>query len=46
MDAMLLVVYHIKSTWRAGKLAAALFLDIQGAFPNTIKDQLLHNMEM
>jgi Reverse transcriptase (RNA-dependent DNA polymerase) len=25
---------------------AALFLDVQGAFPNTIKDQLLHNMQM
>jgi len=34
-DAMLLVVDRIKNAWRAGKVTAALFLDIQGAFPNT-----------
>ena len=45
-DAMLLIVDCIKSAWRAGKVTAALFLDIQGAFPNTVKDQLLHNMKM
>ena len=45
-DAMLLIVDRIKSAWRAGKVAAALFLDVQGAFPNTVKDQLLHNMKM
>jgi hypothetical protein len=45
-DAMLLVVDHIKGAWRAGKVAAALFLDVQGAFPNTVKDQLIHNMKM
>ena len=45
-DTMLLVVDHIKSAWRAGKVVAALFLDVQGAFPNTVKDQLLHNMKM
>jgi hypothetical protein len=44
-DAMLLVVNHIKNAWRAGKVAAALFLDVQGAFLNTVKDQLLHNMK-
>ena len=27
-------------------MAAALFLDIEGAFPNTVKDQLIHNMRM
>ena len=46
MDAMLLVVDHIKSAWRAGKVAATLFLNVQGAFPNTVKDWLLHNMKM
>ena len=45
-DAMLLVAHKIKEVWRKGKTAAALFLDVQGAFPNTIKDQLLHNMQM
>jgi ribonuclease HI len=45
-DAMLLVVHKIKTAWRQGKVAAALFLDVQGAFPNTVKDQLIHNMRM
>ena len=45
-DAMLLVVHKIKDAWRRGKVAAALFLDVQGAFPNTVKDQLIHNMRM
>src|ERR1700691_860081 len=45
-DAMLLVVDHIKNAWRGGTVAAALFLDVQGAFLNTVKDQLLHNMKM
>ena len=43
-DAMLLVTHKIKDAWRRGKSAAALFLDVQGTFPNTIKDQLIHNM--
>src|ERR1700728_1807247 len=30
MDTMLLVVDRIKSTWNASKVAAALFLDVQG----------------
>ena len=42
---MLLVSHKIKEAWRKGK-SAALFLDVQGAFPNTVKDQLLHNMRM
>jgi ribonuclease HI len=45
-DAMLLVVHKIKSAWRRGKVAAALFFDVQGAFPNTVKEQLIHNMRM
>ena len=43
---MLLVTHKIKDAWRRGKSAAALFLDVQGAFPNTVKDQLIHNMQM
>ena len=27
-------------------MVAALFLDVQGAFPNTVKEQLIHNMRM
>ena len=45
-DAMLLMSHKIKEAWRKGKSAAALFLDVQGAFLNTVKDQLLHNMRM
>ena len=44
-DAMHLVTSKIKDAWRAGKVASALFLDIQAAFPNTVKEQLLHNMK-
>ena len=45
-DGMLLVTHKIKDTWRKGKVVAALFLDVQGAFPNTVKEQLIHNMRM
>ena len=45
-DAMLLVVHKIKGAWRRGKVAAVLFLDVQGTFPNTVKEQLIHNMCM
>ena len=43
---MLLMVHKIKDAWRHGRVAAALFLDVQGAFPNTVKEQLIHNMRM
>ena len=45
-DAMLLVTHKVKEAWRRGKVATALFLDVQGAFSNTVKDQLIHNMRM
>jgi ribonuclease HI len=45
-DAMLLVSHRIKDAWRSKKVAAALFLDVQGVFPNTVKEQLIHNMKM
>jgi hypothetical protein len=41
-DAM----HCIKDTWRSKKVAVALFLDIQGAFPNMVKEQLIHDMRM
>ena len=43
-DAMHLVTSKIKDAWRAGKVTLALFLDIQAAFPNMVKEHLLHNM--
>jgi hypothetical protein len=45
-DTMHVVVHKVKDTWRTGKVAFALFLNVQGAFPNTVKDQLIHNMKL
>ena len=45
-DALLLVTHKVKDTWRSSKVVAVLFLDVQGAFPNTVKEQLIHNMHM
>ena len=44
MDAMHLIANIIKSSWRAGKVTAVLFLDIEGAFPNAVPLQLEHNL--
>lgn len=43
--AMYIVASKIKDAWHVGKVTLALFLDVQGAFPNTVKDQLIHNMK-
>ena len=43
-DSMHLLTYRIKQAWRNERVASILFLDIEGAFPNTVKDRLLHNM--
>ena len=43
-DSFLLLETTIKHTWRQHKVVSTLFLDIEGAFPNTVTDQLLHNM--
>jgi len=45
-NAILLIVNRIKQAWRAKKVAAVLFLDVQSAFPNMVKEVLLHNMKM
>ena len=42
---MHLVTTKIKDAWRAGKATSAVFLDIQAAFPNTVKERLLHNLK-
>lgn len=41
---MHVVTSKIKDAWQTGKVATALFLDVQGAFPNMVKAQLIHNM--
>jgi len=43
-DAMHLLVNTIKMSWRAGKVISALFLDIEGAFPNAVPSHLEHNL--
>jgi len=43
-NAMHLLVNMIKTSWRAGKVTSALFLDIEGAFPNAVPSRLEHNM--
>ena len=44
-DSMLLLTHTIKETWRKRKVASVLFLDVQGAFPNVVKEVLIHNMK-
>jgi len=41
---MLLLTHTIKEKWRQNKVASVLFLDVQGAFPNVVKEVLIHNM--
>jgi len=43
-DAMHLLANTIKASWRAGKVMSALFLDIEGAFPNAVLSHLEHNL--
>ena len=43
---MLLITSRIKDAWRKGLVVVGLFLDVQGAFPNMVKDLLLHHMKM
>jgi len=43
-DSLHLLENTIRHAWRQKKVVSALFLDIKGAFPNTVTDCLLHNM--
>ena len=43
-DAVHLLVHRIENEWRKGKVVSVLFLDIKGAFPNTVNEQLIHNL--
>jgi hypothetical protein len=43
-DAIHLLMYRIKDTWRKKKVASVLFLDIEGAFPNAVLEKLVRNM--
>jgi len=44
-DAMHLLMHKIKSAWHQGQVVAVLFLDIKGAFPNTVPSKLEHNLK-
>lgn len=44
-DAVHLLVHCIKGEWRKGKVTVVLFLDIEGAFPNAMNRQLIHNFQ-
>ncbi|KIN94669.1 hypothetical protein M404DRAFT_83027, partial [Pisolithus tinctorius Marx 270] len=43
-DSLLLLEATIRHAWRQKRVVSALFLDIEGAFPNAVTDRLLHNM--
>ena len=43
-DAVHLLTCKIKDAWRSGKVAAVLFLDIEGAFPNAVPERLTSNL--
>ena len=45
-DSLHLFETTVKHAWRQGKVVSALFLDIEGAFPNAVTDRLIHNMRM
>ena len=35
----------VKNAWCTHKIASALFLNIEGSFPNAVTERLLHNMQ-
>ena len=43
-DALHYIVSAAKDMWKRGRVMGLLFLDIKGAFPNTVTECLLHNM--
>ena len=46
LDMMLLISSRIKDAWRKGLVMAGIFLDVQGAFLNMVKDLPLHHMKL
>ena len=43
-DAVHLLIHKLKDAWRKWKVTAVLFLNIEGVFPNTVTNKLLHSM--
>ena len=46
MDTLHTLMYKIKDTWRKHQVTSVLFFDIEGAFPNTVNERLIHNLKM
>jgi Reverse transcriptase (RNA-dependent DNA polymerase) len=44
-DAIHYLVHKIKDAWREDQVVSVLFLDVEGAFPNTVTDRLIHNLK-
>ena len=44
-DAIHYIVHKIKSAWRDDQVVSALFLDVEGAFPNAVTSRLIHNLK-
>ena len=44
IDAVATLVHTVQEKWEEKKLAAALFMDVKGAFDNVSKGQLLNRM--
>ena len=43
-DSLHVLVNTVKAAWRHKQVVSALFLDIEGTFPNAIMECLLHNL--
>jgi len=43
-DSLHLLVDTVKAAWRWMQVVSALFIDIEGAFPNSVTERLLHNL--
>jgi len=43
-DTIHYLVYKIKDAWRKRQVTLVLFLDIEGAFPNAVNEQLICNL--
>jgi ribonuclease HI/endonuclease/exonuclease/phosphatase family metal-dependent hydrolase len=44
-DAIHYLVHKIKAAWRDDRVMSALFLDVEGAFPNAVTGRLIHNLK-
>ena len=45
MDSLHLLTDTVKAAWCRKQVVSALFLDVEGAFPNAVTLRLLHNMK-